>query len=479
MVLTTEDGTISPLDPVVHAFGSIEPLQSICLRQAAPIDSLNNLSNITIARISALPNLVHLKIFGFLLTDDNLEAMADELVDKLFLLELTLFCAEIGRVGFQALQAIVQENDNLASFRLFIRKFAKNEGGSLYKRFENVLHCVGKSKYKLFSLNVPNKFKTLCIEEVKKMIRGNTTIETVNMNRYSKRDGQLYKIQDDEVDFLVKMNKLGRGKLFHQKQDNEESKTDVTWGTMIEATGNDLSNIFSIVRSHPLEFAEMLSKDCTEEMPPTCKVMKILLKQQHHQLSRYFKQGFCTKEDFSAIIVPSAKTVQAVLKDNSVKLTTIIEKQVMEGTAQEAIKDALSCFAKENKEAIKTLTEELCSTKERLLWQTAGTQAKVLKTVEEAVQRNIQGDAEAIQCKLGAIEVQIKQNSQTFDKLLGRLEAVENGKSEAKQKQSVGVSFLTALLYLAIVVYGTISLSFMVFFCAIYFKTGIASASSF
>ena len=142
---------------------------------------------------------------------------------------------------------------------------------------------------KLCGLDVGVKsYSAALVENTKIMLRNNYLLERVVLKRLE--NGIWLCLEDDEISFLLKANKLGRGQLF---MNQGKATKDVTWMDLFEATEGKLDNIFYLVRSHPNEFAQMGLADAAEKMSPMTQSLKVMLCQNRKETEKSMQDMIC------------------------------------------------------------------------------------------------------------------------------------------------------------------------------------------
>ncbi|CAB9512823.1 expressed unknown protein [Seminavis robusta] len=273
----TETGALSLLDPVVFALGHVQGLQTIqfCDSRRPRGKALAHLSNESLRKICSIPNIQDLRLYSFEINDAHLTIMASQLRGKQKLIILGISCSDLGKRGTKAWKEMIATNRKIEKLHVVVKSL-KEGGAKGALLIGQLVQQLGPAKNcSALRLTVPESIAKRTLLSVRQLVQSNYTLRTIGLHRY---DGRCtWWVTDDEIDFLLKTNRLGRGKLF--KQTNEGEVDDSTlWMTLFEATEGKLDSIYTLVRSHPSDFSQMLLKDHSENMPPSTKVLRSLLR---------------------------------------------------------------------------------------------------------------------------------------------------------------------------------------------------------
>lgn len=163
----------------------------------------------------------------------------------------------------------ISGNTTLFYLSLHVGGTQKNCDGALLLR--EVIEQISSTSCKALNLWVPGQYVDKVLMHTGMMLRANYDLEQVAIGRYNSvcdaegrsRVKPVCVENNNEIDFLLETNELGRGKLF--KGDVDDCNVPAMWMDLFKATENDLSSIYYLVRSHPLEFSHILLKDLSEK----------------------------------------------------------------------------------------------------------------------------------------------------------------------------------------------------------------------
>jgi hypothetical protein len=357
-VATVDADYISPLDSVVSALGSIDSLGTVHLEDGV---ASGDLTKDTIVHLGSLSDLVDLSLLTYKLTDDLLEALARHLT--LELVDVRLSCRCLGKIGSKALGDIVKDCTFLDVCHFSIHEIQGDSDPNQILR--GVMGAIGKSGLSTVFVDVAtphtdvllgkqlayywkgtattiicmlDPFSHLYIfvtgpENTRAMLRGNYGIQNVVLRRIT-CGGHFVSVKDSEIDFLLKANKLGRGRIFHERGHCGEVDDEISWMALFEATDNDLTGIFYLVKSHPLEITEMLLNDCSENMTPTTKVLKRALFQNNERHKKRMKREL---DGVSAKLQANAESFSQIQIQHQATMDFLGGLQATQSTTLEAV----------------------------------------------------------------------------------------------------------------------------------------------
>ena len=261
----------APLSWTMESLTALPDLQVVSFKngymhgdlETAPLDSLGR-----------LPNLQHLELwFSYKLDNVSTTALAQALCDRSnsTLRSLVLLCTKLGASGSQALGTYLsKETTKLKKVSVTIESLLESDDPS------SILKCIvyglGNAGSKAISFGYPFKHRETAAVHMREMLRGNFHITSTKLElRYPAQNPAV--IHDKEVEFLLKTNEVGRGSVL---RDDPNSK--LSWMDLFDVTKGELDNIYYLVRSHPLKFAEFGLQDLSENMTPTNRTLKRLLR---------------------------------------------------------------------------------------------------------------------------------------------------------------------------------------------------------
>ena len=319
--------TPNPLDLVYKSLATIQTLVSISHCAGIFVGALKDS---TLVELCRLPRLKTLFIMSCKLSDENITTLATQLKVKTpkTITSLKLCCEGLASRGCKALTELISaENSKLADIGVTINSFEKGEDPT--KLISDLTAAVGKSSCNILRFHVVEKpHSTALVESTKMMLRNNYLLEIVVLKRVE--NGICLDLEDDEIGFLLKTNKLGRGRLFMNQGD---ATKDVTWMDLFEATEGKLDNIFYLVRSHPNEFAQMGLANEAEKMIPTTRSLKAMFRQNRKETE---KSMHSNREE-------TEKSIRCMLRQNEVDM-----EQRFKAILQEKEK-SIQCMRRKNK----------------------------------------------------------------------------------------------------------------------------------
>jgi len=368
--------SVSHLDNALRALTNCPSLEDISLMDGR-LTADGRLSTKTVSDFVLAKKLRCLKIFGFRLTTENLEGMANAYISSTgngsaALTNILLNCTKFSSRGGSAIQSILKANPNLKHFRLFLKDFESTEVDYICS-LGQVIREVGKTSCDYFAINAPSECIPKVLVHTRKMLRRNYTITYTRITSYIHAEAT-NKITDREIDFLVKANQLGRGELFQKNagDDTEGNERKVSWLTMFEATNNELTNIFYLVYSHPLEFVEMGLKDCYLSGTPNTRSMQSMFRGNRRSVLKAIEDG--VSENLEAIQDGVSNSADVILEAQS-EIEDAISNETFR--IRETVKDT----AKDTTEAIIEVLQEEIAKKVKAEIQTVQTGLDRLESV--------------------------------------------------------------------------------------------------
>ncbi|CAB9503968.1 expressed unknown protein [Seminavis robusta] len=373
-----DDEAISPISGVLETLGKNFALESVEMYFGTDLGKLS-LSTLTSLGRPIWLNKLWICTRDF--SDEETVALVNGLTTsaKEHLTSLFLCTKGLATNGSKALaDFLATRRPNLIDIHLVINSIDTTTASA-----ETVLRTLtrglGESLCTSMRLAFPSVHMSEALVHLRAMLRGNYGVAKLQLEKCKSDSSKRIKTTDEECDFLIKANKLGRGDLF-QRDNNDssfptEEEGECTWMTLFGATEGSLDNIYYLVRSHPNEFATMGLHDCSENMVPTTRVMKNLLRQSIESFGR------------KAVVIDSALTRTGRARTAAIN------------TAVDRIELALSNEMEDTAASIVGDTEALLSTETRLLKKRMESESanlsSQLKLTKQSLKQSMAGKVQA------------------------------------------------------------------------------------
>ncbi|CAB9520282.1 expressed unknown protein [Seminavis robusta] len=278
-----EEPSINPMDNALATIGKIRSIKQIYLVGG------HALGDMKVSTVASLGNSVHLerlRILSLPLPNEALAALSRALSTSTRsdrkLKEIALWTKDLDKTGCDALTGIFTVVEKV---QLVIHGWGTTMAEAKDVLIPRLTNGFGHSNCPDLHLCVPRGCLQATRDSLVKMIRSNYHIRSLRLEKLSLQY-EPQQVHDDEINFLVKTNVLGRCSLFQQQNENDSENTTVSWMSLFEATNNDLSHIYYLVRSNPSTFVDMLIFDQSESMAPTTRVLKALLRENKKAITR-------------------------------------------------------------------------------------------------------------------------------------------------------------------------------------------------
>lgn len=278
---TSNGGTcLTAIDGVLSAVGTSPTLKHVKLLFGKTNATISAASLRSLCRSSKLEEF---HILNSDILEEGIIAISEGLTSKQHLTNLSLCTTDLGLKGCEALHSLFSGGrcPNLNYLHFVVREISCG----LEKRavfYSALAQAFGSSSCKDMRIGVPSIHRSSAVHAMVEMLRGNYKVSAFQL------DNIWTETKNDEIDFLVQTNKLGRGSLFQSTGTNSDGSNGSTcsWITLFGATEGKLDNIYYLIRSHPNEFAAMGLQDCSLNLLPTTRVLTTLLRQNQAQTKR-------------------------------------------------------------------------------------------------------------------------------------------------------------------------------------------------
>jgi len=269
---------LPPLGPFIHSVSTIPTLKTFQVIETG--------INVTGVETEALENLCRLNLHCLVV--NTYFGMSNEAAASIFAVfkqankfwfqNLCFSFDELGTSGSEALVDYFSEANVKISKYLCLKVSSVDIKGTSAKTIlKQVVTALGRSHCTECCFTFPCAQQAVAIESFKEMLRENYTIQDVSL-------GTLTDLENGkEIDFLLKLNKMGRGDLLRDKE------SDLNWIDLFNATEGDLDNIYFLVQSNPLKIVEFGLHDSSENLVSTMRTLKPLFRQNRYALKCAFK----------------------------------------------------------------------------------------------------------------------------------------------------------------------------------------------
>ncbi|CAB9531467.1 expressed unknown protein [Seminavis robusta] len=246
-------GTANPLDPLIKGLAKLSNVTDIIIKGSCnPMeDSLGALESAGLRDLCLLPKLSSLYLFLFVLSNDNLAAMASSLEHNNVLRELCINCS-LGITGSQAFTRLFRRNQTLNEVIMIVTGFDQADGNpnnnhSIQHQIEaEIAEGLADStslKEFLFQGGM-GEMSTQSLTHFRDAVKSNYVIEKVSLRV---GDDHANKALDEEMKFLMELNKLGRGELLTDTTVHRDAR----WTRMLAKMGSDISNLHYLLSMNP------------------------------------------------------------------------------------------------------------------------------------------------------------------------------------------------------------------------------------
>ena len=270
--------TTSPLDGAIRNLGTVPLLKEVRIMSGLYSGDLTSAAFIGLCKLPALKTL---KLFTVVPSDDCLAEMAPHLGQHPKLTTLSIGSEPLTLARCETLKEIFSnENSKLQQVHLSIDSIdgasddesesnddeeeiseEEDEAMDADLLFHTIVNAVvGSPELRVLNIDAPTDYAPLVVKHTKTMLRSNYFIEEVHLRTFEPfEDGIVDKwefidLKDEEIAFLGRANKLGRGKLLQNEV--QVNRRDL-WRDLLWATKDKLDNIYALINSHPTEFTEI------------------------------------------------------------------------------------------------------------------------------------------------------------------------------------------------------------------------------
>lgn len=229
----------APFREFFAALATIPRLESLGIhyreKDSGAEPSTTRLSSTVLSNFSQISKLMQLEVFNCELNDDHLEALAEHFASFDSLQELSLSCQKFGLRSCQAIAQMLSLPSPLAQLYLEPKK------GSLVADAHLIADALADNQESMLLSFVLEGPLVVGLESFVKMMRVNYRLETLTIKTVMPSHWHQL-----ELDYLLKLNEIGRYKLFH----NTPTPRSM-WMEAIAASEADIHCLFYLLSANP------------------------------------------------------------------------------------------------------------------------------------------------------------------------------------------------------------------------------------